>query len=94
MCLLSGAVDADTTGAQIMFVLSNYGNGGDVGNGCGFVSLKSRPSLAVTRFSMEDIAIGRVLFTHRGKEFRNLKVDISLLFHGVAKDPFLPRLDA
>ncbi len=67
---ISGAVDADTGDAQIMYVLSNYDSDGGVGDGCGFVSLKSRPALAVTRFSQEDLVRKKVIFRHRGKFLR------------------------
>ena len=59
-------MDADTGDSQVMFVLSNFDADGG-GDSCGFVSLESRPSLAVTRFSQEDLGRGRVLYTHRGQ---------------------------
>jgi hypothetical protein len=60
-------VDADTSDDQITFVLSNYGSDvGDVG-GCGYISLRSRPTLPATRFSQEDVRNGKVMFTHKGE---------------------------
>ena len=59
-------MDADTRPSNITFILTNYGNGGGGGN-CGVVSLTSRPTQPVSRFTQEDIDGGRVMFTHRGK---------------------------